>query len=414
MIKLSHYKQQIGLLKISDFRNFTLGKLCLTFAVRTHTVLASWLVYDYTKSVLSLGLIGLFEAIPFIVCTIYGGYLADVLPRKKIITICSIAYSLCTIFQFLIAYHFQSVYATWGVMPVYLIIFFTGIIRGFYAPAHSSLVAQLISKEQYIYATTWNSLVYDISLVVGPALAGLVYGYFSATYAFAMVSVVCVFSILFFSKIKFIEIINQEIRNSSVLSNIKEGIVYVFKTQQLIGAFALDMFAVLFGGATALLPAFADTVLHCSTQQLGVLQSAISLGAIVMAMIIAGSPIKEKAGLKLLWSIAGFGVCMILFSLSYNFYLSFLLLFIAGMFDQISVIVRSTIVQYYAPNNIRGRVESVSKVFIGSSNEIGAFESGFAASLLGLVPSVIFGGLVTLSIVALSFKFLPKIKELEF
>jgi MFS family permease len=385
----------------------------LTFATRSLAVLVAWLVFSKTKSEFSLGLLGLSEAIPFLSTAIFAGVAADNFSRKKIIVLCSIGYLMCCFSLLFIYIKLDFFIFNFGMFPIYFVIFITGIIRGFYAPSHGAFAAQLVPKQLYIYSSVWNSLSFGLSVVIGPAVGGLVYGFFGMLPALIIVIVFASISILLFLSIKSRPVLKTN-NEEGVFEKIKQGLKFVFKTQELVGAFALDMFAVLFGGAIALLPAFADKILACGPQGLGFLQAAPAIGAISTSFFLVGNPIKKNAGKKMLFSVAMFGVCIIGFALSRNYILSFVCLMFSGVFDEVSVVVRSTIVQLYSPEEMRGRVESVSKIFIGSSNEIGAFESGTAARFMGLVPSVVFGGTVTLLVVAIAYKKLPKIKNLEF
>lgn len=399
-------------LKIRDYRNFIIGKFLLTFCTRTLAVIVSWLIYEKTKSEWSLGLIGLAEALPFLVTALFAGVVADRIPRKKIIMVCVTGYFTCCI-ALLIAYiKLETYFPVWGVLPIYLIVFATGVVRGFYAPAHGAFAAQLVTREMYVYSSVWNSLSFEISSVTGPAVAGLVYGFFGPLPAIILLIVFASLALISFSLIKPRKL-PEKIIIQNVFRSIKEGLTFVFKTQQLVGAFAIDMFAVFFGGAIALLPAFADKILHCGPQGLGFLQAAPAIGAIVMSVFLSGNPIRKNAGKKMLFAVAMFGLCILGFALSTNYYLAFFFLMLSGVFDEVSVVVRSVIVQLYAPEDKRGRVEAVSKIFIGSSNEIGAFESGLAARYLGLVPSVVFGSFVTLIIAGLSYKYFDKIRNLH-
>jgi MFS family permease len=376
-------------------------------------VLVAWLVFSKTKNEFSLGLLGISEAIPFLVTAIFAGVAADNFSRKKIIVLCSIGYLLCCLALLFIYINLEFFYGNFGILPIYFVIFITGIVRGFYAPSHGAFAAQLVPKELYIYSSVWNSLSFGLSVVIGPAVGGLVYGFFGMLPALLIVIIFASISILFFLSIK-PRPVNKINNAEGIFDKIKQGLKFVFKTQELVGAFALDMFAVLFGGAIALLPAFADKILDCGPQGLGFLQAAPAIGAISTSFFLVGNPVKKRAGLKMLFSVAMFGICIIGFALSTNYILSFVCLMFSGVFDEVSVVVRSTIVQLYAPEEMRGRVESVSKIFIGSSNEIGAFESGTAARFMGLVPSVVFGATITLLVVGIAYKKLPKIKDLEF
>lgn len=385
----------------------------MTFATRTLAVLVGWLVFSKTKNEFSLGLLGLSEAIPFLITAFFAGVVADNFSRKKIIVLCSIGYLICCLALLNIYLNLDFFISNYGITPIYIVIFITGIVRGFYAPSHGAFAAQLVPKDLYIYSSVWNSLSFGLSVVIGPAAGGLVYGFFGMLPALLMVISFSIASIILFLGIK-PQPVYKTNSDESFIDKIKEGLKFVFKTQELVGAFALDMFAVLFGGAIALLPAFADKILECGPQGLGFLQAAPAIGAITTSFFLAGNPVKKNAGKKMLFSIAMFGICIMGFALSKNYFVSFMCLMFSGVFDEVSVVVRSIIVQMYAPDQMRGRVESVSKIFIGSSNEIGAFESGTAARFMGLVPSVVFGSIVTLFVVATAYKKLPKIRNLEF
>jgi len=403
----------LQVLAIPDFKNFIIGKFLLSFAIRTMHIILGWLIYSETHNEFHLGLVGLSEAIPFITLTLYGGHIADIKSRRNIVVICSLIYMCIAFLQLFFTHNFQFVYSNYGLFPFWILIGLAGITRAFYAPANGALVAQVVPRSMFVYSATFNSLAYDMGSICGPAIAGLLYAYYGHDVAFAFLFLMIFCSVFFMTRISKIPLPPKP-THENIFDSLKQGLKFVFKTQQLIGAFALDMFAVLFGGAIAMLPAYADKVLHCGPKGLGYLQSAMAIGAVLMSVFLASRPVKKNAGKKLFLSIGVFGICILVFALSRNYILSFIMLMLAGAFDEISVIIRTTIVQMYSPENMRGRIEAVSKIFIGSSNEIGAFESGSAARLIGLVPSVVAGACVTLVVVATCFKFMPKIRNLEF
>jgi MFS family permease len=403
----------LKVLSIPDFKNFIIGKFLLSFAIRTMHIILGWLIYSHTHNEFHLGLVGLSEAIPFIILTLYGGHVADITSRRKIVVVCTIIYMFIASLQLLFTHHFEYVYSNYGLLPFWLLIGFAGITRAFYAPANGALVAQVVPREMFVYSATLNSLAYDMGSICGPAIAGILYAYYGHDTAFLFLFIMVCCSVFFMSRISHIPLPPKP-THENIWDSLKQGLQFVFKTQQLIGAFALDMFAVLFGGAIAMLPAYADKVLHCGPKGLGYLQSAMAIGAVVMSIILSSRPVRKNAGKKLFLSIGIFGICILVFALSKNYILSFVMLMLAGAFDEISVIIRTTIVQMYSPENMRGRIEAVSKIFIGSSNELGAFESGTAARAVGLVPSVVAGACVTLAVVATCFKFMPKIRNLQF
>jgi len=376
------------------------------------SVIVGWQVYDLTHDPFSLGLIGLSEAIPFLIVALFAGHVADLYNRKSIISITATAYVLCAIVLLYMSYSMQELYQTAGVLPLYITIAITGLARAFFFPAQSAYMAQIVPRSLYANSSTWNSTVWHIAAVSGPAAGGLIYGFAGIHAAFICVVVFSAFSLIFFFTSKSVPIPARK-ANEGIFTSLTTGIKFVFGNQVLLGALALDMFAVLFGGAVALLPVFASEVLHTGPQGLGFLRAAPAVGAIIMAMILAYHPPIHRSGIKLLWAVGGFGVCIIFFALSGNFWLSLGLLALSGMFDNVSVIIRGTILQMYTPDEMRGRVASVNSIFVGSSNELGSFESGLAARLMRLVPSVVFGGGMTVLIVLATAGFAPKLRKME-
>lgn len=396
-------------LRYRDFRFFLSGKLLLTIALQMQAIVASWMIYEQTKDPFALGLIGLIEAIPALSLALPGGFLADRYNRKKLMLV-SVFFMLLASVGFV--YYTLTDTRSIGTWPAYLVIFFIGLARGFFNPAQSSFWSQLLPAEKYINASVWNSSLWQVGAVTGPALGGLCYGWYGATWTstFVCVLIVVVFLSYLFVRNKPMPVSD---RSESIGVSLRTGIQFFYKQQILLSAVSLDLFAVLFGGAVALLPAFADQILHTGPQGLGFLRSAPAIGAVLMAGYMAFRPPSKGAGKLMLWCVAGFGVCMIAFALSQSFVLSIFILIISGMLDNVSVVIRSTILQSFTPNEMRGRVSAVNSIFVGSSNEIGAFESGLAAKLIGLVNSVVFGGCMTLAVVAITWKKAPKLRKLD-
>jgi MFS family permease len=388
-------------LKISDFRLFISARFCTTLAIQIQAVVVAWQVYEMTKDPLSLGLIGLAEAIPSVGVALYAGHIADSFQRKRIIVICLATLLLCSIALLSFTVDLGESLLSYGVTPIYTVIFISGIARGFLTPAIFSYMPQLVPREIYSNAVTWNSTLWETATIGGPALGGFLYGFLGITVAY-LTDVLLMFSGLVLA----IGIVTKELpektEEQGVIEKIRSGLRFVFRNPIILGAISLDLFAVLFGGAVALLPIFADEILGVGKQGLGVLRSAPSVGALLMAFYITHHPIMRNTGKVLLSCVAGFGVCMILFALSTNFWLSLFLLMLSGMFDCISVIIRQTLLQTLTPENMKGRVSAVNHIFVGSSNEIGMFESGVAARLMGVVPSVIFGGCMTILVVGVT------------
>jgi MFS family permease len=399
-------------LKISDFRLFISARFCVTLAIQIQAVVVAWQVYEITKDPLSLGLIGLAEAIPSVGVALYAGHIADSVQRKRIIVICLATLLLCSMALLSFTVDLGESLLSYGVTPIYTVIFISGIARGFLTPAIFSYMPQLVPREIYSNAVTWNSTLWETATIGGPALGGFLYGFLGITAAY-LTDVLLMFSGLALA----IGIVTKELpektEEQSVIEKIRSGLRFVFRNPIILGAISLDLFAVLFGGAVALLPIFADEILGVGKQGLGVLRSAPSVGALLMAFYITHHPIMRNTGKILLSCVAGFGVCMILFALSTNFWLSLFLLMLSGMFDCISVIIRQTLLQTLTPENMKGRVSAVNHIFVGSSNEIGMFESGVAARLMGVVPSVIFGGCMTILVVGVTSWIAKSLRTLQ-
>lgn len=398
--------------RIRDFRLFVTSRLFITLAMQMQGVIVGWQIYELTKDPLALGLIGLAEAIPAISVSLYAGHLADVVERKKIIVTCVSVLAGCSAMLLYFTTNLGAFIIDNGPFAIYAVIFVSGIARGFLSPATFSFMPQLIDRSLYQNAITWNSTIWEGGAVCGPMIGGLIYGFFGITAAYSAVALSI--GIAFFS---YLSIPNRPLppvtTEQGTWTKIKAGLKFVFSHQIILSAISLDLFAVLFGGAVALLPFFADEILHIGKTGLGFLRSAPAIGAVLMAVYITRHPIKKKIGKTLLWCVAGFGVSMIAFSLSTWFWVSMTLLIISGMFDCVSVVVRSTLIHTLTPENMKGRVAAVNSMFIGSSNEIGMLESGIAARLLGLVPSVIFGGLMTLGVVSITAWKAPALRRLE-
>lgn len=400
-------------LKITHFRNFILARFFFTFSVNMQATIVGWQIYQYTHDDFSLGLIGLAEVIPFLISAIFGGNLADIIDRKKIIGISAAVYALCALMLVLLTFGFEYQHLTISVIPIYAVIFLTGIARGFLAPAQTAFMAQLVPRKLYAQSATWNSVIWHISAIGGPAAGGILYGFAGIGLTYILVLGLSIFGVFLFVSIPKQPMPLYESGKESLKERLSVGLKFVFGQPVMLGALAIDMFAVLFGGAVALLPSFADRVLHVGPEGLGALRAAPAAGALVMAGIMAYRPPLTYAGRNLLVAVAGFGVSTILFAISENFYFSLIMLALTGMFDNVSVVIRSTILQLYTPDEMRGRVSAVNSIFISTSNELGAFESGLASKILTLIPSVIFGGGMTLLVTAIAAKFSPELRTLN-
>ncbi len=399
-------------LKIPDYRLYISARFCITLAIQIQSVVVAWQVYEITNDALSLGMIGLAEAIPSVGLSLYAGHVADIVPRKKIIVTCVTTLLFCSLGLLCFTFPFGQTLLRNGVIPIYSVIFVSGIARGFLSPAFFSFMLQLVPRALYSNAVSWNSTLWETATISGLALGGLLYGIFGISTAYAIDAILTLGGLMLLTIVapKPLPAITLE---EGVAEKIKAGLRFVFKNKLILGAISLDMFAVLFGGAVALLPIFAKEILHVGTVGLGVLRAAPSAGALLTAFYITHYPIRRNTGKILLSCVAGFGTCMILFAVSTDFWLSLALLMVSGGFDCISVIIRSTLLQTLTPENIKGRVSAVNHIFVGSSNEIGMFESGVAARFMGTIPSVIFGGCMTLLVVALMAGLAKSLRNLQ-
>lgn len=384
----------------------------MTLATLMQSVIVGWHLYDLTKNVLWLGLIGLAEVVPQVSIALFAGHYIDIWDRRKIINYTT--WVLIVGSAILVIYSMPNLhcYELFGVLPIFLTIALTGLSRGILMPAHAAFLGQIVPRELYGNAATWNSANWHIAAVIGPLVGGLIYGFFGIVAAYTSVFIVYTASFFMIWAIKS-RPHNISASTEGIFSRISEGISYVFNSPFLLGAFTLDMFAVLFGGAVAMLPVFASDILHTGPQGLGILRACPAIGAIIMSVYLMFKPPVKNTGNLLFISVIGFGLCMIGFAVSRSLMLSAILLLMSGLFDSISVVIRSTILQMYTPDEMRGRVAAVNSIFVGSSNELGAFESGVAAKLMGLIPSVIFGGIMTLVVVGITAKVNPKLRKLS-
>ncbi|MTK53745.1 MFS transporter [Paludibacter sp.] len=405
--------EAFDVLKIDNVRYFLTYRFVMTCATMMQSIVIGWQVYSLTKNVLLLGVIGLVEAVPQVGIALFAGHFADIWDRKKIIQYTTILLLLGA--GILLAYSVPELdcYTRFGIFPMFITIFLTGFVRGVLMPAHTAFLGQIVPRDKLTSAATWNSTNWQLAAVIGPAFGGLLYGFSGVVPAYTGVFILYAFAIYLISRVKSQRVAPVINTDENIFERISVGVRYVFKNQILLGAFSLDMFAVLFGDAVALLPVFASDILKTGPEGLGVLRAAPAVGAILMSVYLAFNPPVNRSGRKLLWCVVGFGLAIIAFALSKNFYLSAFLLLLSGSFDNMSVVVRGSILQLYTPDEVRGRVAAVNSIFIGSSNEIGTFESGLTAKYMGTIPSVIFGGCMTLLIVGIAARKAPKLRKLE-
>jgi MFS family permease len=390
-------------LKYKDFRSYVGMRFCFTFAYQMQAVIIGFYIYHLTKDPFKLGLVGLCEAIPAVSIALYGGYIADKSEKRKMLMLVFIGVFISSLVMFLVTMKGAGnyIHVSWVVPIIYIMIFGNGIARAFYGPATFVIYTQSVPKEIYPNASTWSSSSWQIASILGPAAGGLIYGFFGITVTFVVILFFLLVSLVLVYLLKKYPPIF--VPKESIWKSLSEGIHFVFNNKMMIGAMSLDLFSVFFGGAVALLPVFANEILKVGAEGLGIMRATTSLGAVLTMLAMARFSPMGKPWRNLLIAVTGFGLSIICFGLSRSFYLSLIFLFTEGAFDSISVIIRGTIMQLLTPDHMRGRVSAVNSMFIGSSNEIGAFESGTAARLLGTVPAVIFGGSMTLMIVTLTY-----------
>jgi len=372
-------------------------------------VTVGWHIYEITRDALSLGLIGLAEVIPYIGCALFAGYAVDHLPRRRLGMVACLGLAATAA---LLAAASAGAVPTWGTLTLYVAIALNGVVRAFLAPVYTALFARVLARAQFARGAGVGSVVMQTGLVAGPALGGLLVAFGGKTLAYLVATGLAAAAAVAVISLRVTEP-PVPLQRAPVFRSIGEGLRFVWNQPVVLGALALDMFSVLFGGAVALLPAFIKDVLQAGPEALGLLRAMPAAGAVLVGLWLTRHPPQRQAGRLLLVAVAGFGLCIIGFALSRQLWLSMLLLAASGAFDGVSVVIRSTILQLATPDEMRGRVAAINGIFIGSSNELGAFESGVAARLLGLVPSVVFGGCMTLLVVALTAWKVPRLRRLD-
>ena len=401
-------------LRIREFNIFLLLRFIMVFSWSMQFIVIEWEVYSLTKSALSLGIVGLMEVVPAILMALFSGHFVDQNEKKGLLLKCIIGFLIISLGLFLLTWEpFRGNLSGKTILySIYFLVFLGGIVRAFLGPTIFSLLSLIVPKNLYPNAATWSSSVWQISSVLGPAVAG-----FSITIIGVSGSMLTVLACSFLALITLSQISTKPILNPKIgepiMQSLKEGVKFVYNNKTILGAISLDMVAVLFGGAVALLPIYAQDILKVGPEGFGVLRAAPALGAFITMFISAYVPLNKNAGMKLLFSIFAFGICIIVFGISTLFWLSVIALFLSGVVDGISVVIRQTILQLKTPDHMRGRVSAVNSIFVGSSNELGAFESGLTAKLMGTVTSVVFGGTMTLIIVVFTGFASPTFRKLD-
>jgi MFS family permease len=408
-------KDPLGAIKLAPFRNLMIGRFLFIMGLRMMGTLVGWWIYELTREPFAIGLIGLSEVIPAVSLALYAGHVIDISEKRKLILTGVALYIICAITLLLLSSSLSS--ARFSALQIatgiYFVIFCTGIIRAFTGPSFGTIVGEIMPKELLQNATTWSQAVWLAASVLGHAIVGFLIAGLGNTVSLGIVIGLAGIGFIFMSRIP--KLPPHEIaKDKETLESVKEGIRFVFTTKEVLGALSLDLFAVLFGGAVAMIPVFAKDILKVGPIGFGWLNAAADIGSIIIIFLITIFPSHKNQGKKLLVAVAGFGICIIVFALSKTFWISFTALLVSGILDGFSMIVRGTIVQLKTPNHMRGRVMSVNSMFINSSNELGQFESGLAAKAMGVIPSVVFGGTMTIIVVLTTWWKAPALREMEY
>lgn len=407
-------KDPYAALRFKEFNMFLLLRFAMVFAWSMQFIIIEWEVYSLTKSALSLGMIGLMEVIPAIGMALFAGHIVDQKEKKGMLLMCILGFSVISFGLFLLTWpRIVSDWSTDAILySIYFLVFLGGLVRAFLGPTIFSFMSLIVPKNAYPNAATWSSSVWQIGSVLGPAVAGFSITWIGVHWSMCTIFACSVFALLILTQISKKPILNPKI-GEPIMESLKEGVKFVYTNKSILGALTLDMVAVLFGGAVALLPIFAQDILKVGPEGFGVLRAAPAVGALLTMFVSTHLPFYKNAGIKLLAAIFGFGVCIIVFGLSTWFWLSVFALFMSGVTDGFSVVIRQTILQLKTPDHMRGRVAAVNSIFVGSSNELGAFESGLTAKLMGTVSAVVFGGSMTLLIVVFTGIKLPSFRKLD-
>lgn len=402
-------------MRIAEFRHLMFGRFLFIMGLRMMGTLVGWWIYELTNEPFAIGLIGLSEVIPAVSLSLYAGHIIDISEKRKLLLTGVALYFTCAVFLLLLSTSFTAGQLSkhWIAFSIYIAIFFTGVFRSFTGPTFGTILSAIVPKKTIQNATTWGQGVWLGASVTGHAIVGFLIALLGNTGSLAIICTLVFAGYLFMYQLKPKPSLNEP-GEKKTLESVKEGLRYVYQTKELFGALTLDLFAVLFGGAVAMIPVFAKDILKVGPIGFGWLNAASDIGSVIVIVLLTAFPLKKAQGKKLLISVAIFGICIIVFALSKLFWLTFTVLLISGIVDGISVVIRGTILQLKTPDNMRGRVMSVNSMFINSSNEFGQFESGVAAKMMGVVPSVVFGGCMTLLVVVITWFKAPTLKEMEY
>lgn len=405
----------LAAVRLPEYRNFIIARFLFIMGLRMMTTLVGWWILELTNDPFSIGLVGLSEVIPAVSLALYAGHVIDLSEKRKMLLRGMGLYVLCTGILLLLSTGFAGDHLAPHSIAwlIYAIIFCTGAIRAFTGPVFGVITASIVPKSILPNAVNWSQGTWLSASVTGHAMGGLLIYWLGITGTLICVCSLVLLAWAIMSQIKPKPPVPDPVRRNT-WDSVKEGLRFVFRTREVLGALSLDLFAVLFGGAVAMVPVFARDILHVGARGYGFLNAASDIGSICVVVLLTIYPLKRRQGKKLLLAVAGFGICIIGFALSQWFLLSFIFLMLAGMLDGVSVVVRGTVLQLKTPDHIRGRVMSVNSMFINSSNELGQFESGVAARLMGVIPSVVFGGCMTLAVVIITWFKAPDLRRFEY
>jgi len=401
--------------KIREFRNLLMGRFLFIMSLRMMSTLVGWWIYKLTSAPFAIGLIGLSEVVPALTLALYAGHFIDISEKRKLLLTGVFLYFCAAGILFFLSTRFTAIHLTnhWIAICIYAVIFCTGIVRAFTGPTFNVLLALIVPRQALQNATTWNQGAWLTASVSGHALGGFCIAVSGIPGTLLWICAGIFSGLLLLTQLK----PKPPIAHSSekkTWDSVKEGIHFVFKTKDLLGAITLDMFAVFFGGAVAMVPVYASDILNVGPEGFGILNGAADIGAICSVLLLTIFPMQKRQGQRLIIAVSGFGICIIVFALSRLYLLSFLALMISGILDGISVVIRGTIMQLKTPDGMKGRVMSVNSMFVNSSNELGQFESGLMAKLIGVVPSVVFGGCMTLVVALTTWVKAPGLRKLEY
>jgi MFS family permease len=398
--------------RFSGFRLYQMARFCIVFCTEMQSVAVGWQVYEITHRPLDLGLTGLVQFLPGILLFLVAGHFTDRFDRRKILTLCYLGFAISSALLLLVALNQEALQRAGSVTPIFAILFLVGVIRCFSMPSSRALLPQLVPEDKFQNAVAWNSSIFQFATILGPAMGGILYALFRgpvAVYATAVIAA----TIAVLTTLRIKSESKPRVREPFSLKTVFAGFHYIWGHKIVFGSISLDLFAVLLGGAVALLPVYAKEILVTGPWGLGLLRSAPGIGAATMALLLAYNPIRKRAGATMLWCVGGFGVFTMGFGISRSLWLSMLSLFFVGAADMVSVVVRGILIQIETPDEMRGRVNAVDMIFIGASNELGEFESGLAAQYLGAVPAVVLGGAGTILVTLLWAWLFPQLRRAD-